>query len=123
MGRLRSFLEVLRGRNAFESGMDEEMRFHLEACAQDLEAQGLSPDLLEVTASTAVKDRLRAHVEQALALGVFGVPTFALGKELFWGHDRLPHVAASLSGQLPFDEALHARMLARPRAAERRGAR
>jgi 2-hydroxychromene-2-carboxylate isomerase len=40
-----------------------------------------------------VKDALRSVTDQALALGVFGVPTVALGTELFWGDDRLQDAA------------------------------
>jgi 2-hydroxychromene-2-carboxylate isomerase len=36
-----------------------------------------------------VKDALRSATDEALALGVFGVPTIAIGRELFWGDDRL----------------------------------
>jgi 2-hydroxychromene-2-carboxylate isomerase len=36
-----------------------------------------------------VKDALRSVTDEALALGVFGVPTVAVGHELFWGDDRL----------------------------------
>jgi 2-hydroxychromene-2-carboxylate isomerase len=35
----------------------------------------------------AVKDTLRANTDQAIERGVFGVPTFAIGDELFWGDD------------------------------------
>lgn len=38
-------------------------------------------------AAPEVKAELRRNTEQALARGVFGVPTFALGEELFWGAD------------------------------------
>ena len=31
------------------------------------------------------------------AAGVFGVPTFQIGGELFWGQDRLDFVAAALA--------------------------
>jgi 2-hydroxychromene-2-carboxylate isomerase len=41
-----------------------------------------------------VKDRLRASTEEALARGVTGVPTVAVGDELFWGDDRLEAAAA-----------------------------
>ena len=37
----------------------------------------------------SVKDRLRAATDEALALGVEGIPTVALGDRLFWGDDRL----------------------------------
>jgi 2-hydroxychromene-2-carboxylate isomerase len=37
----------------------------------------------------SVKQALRSVTDEALALGVFGVPTIAVGGELFWGDDRL----------------------------------
>ena len=37
----------------------------------------------------SVKDRLRAATEEALERGVEGIPTVAVGAELFWGDDRL----------------------------------
>jgi 2-hydroxychromene-2-carboxylate isomerase len=37
----------------------------------------------------SVKERLRAATDQALALGLVGVPTVAVGDRLFWGDDRL----------------------------------
>lgn len=44
--------------------------------------------------SEAVKQRLRANTDEALALGVFGVPTFVMGQKLFWGLDALPMLRA-----------------------------
>lgn len=35
----------------------------------------------------AVKRRLRANTEEAIERGVFGVPTFVIGEEIFWGED------------------------------------
>lgn len=40
----------------------------------------------------AVKDKLRANTEWAIERGVFGVPTFVIGDEVFWGHDALDMV-------------------------------
>jgi 2-hydroxychromene-2-carboxylate isomerase len=37
----------------------------------------------------SVKDKLRAATDRALALGVEGIPTIAVGERLFWGDDRL----------------------------------
>jgi 2-hydroxychromene-2-carboxylate isomerase len=37
----------------------------------------------------AVKDALRTAVDDAVALGVFGVPTFRVDDQLIWGVDRL----------------------------------
>jgi 2-hydroxychromene-2-carboxylate isomerase len=36
--------------------------------------------------------QLRRNTEDAAALGVFGVPTFWMNKQLFWGEDALPMV-------------------------------
>ncbi|HEY6671281.1 MAG TPA: DsbA family protein [Solirubrobacterales bacterium] len=37
----------------------------------------------------SVKDKLRAATDEALALGLEGIPTIAVGDELFWGDDHL----------------------------------
>ncbi len=44
-----------------------------------------------------VKDRLREETDRALARGVTGVPTVAVGEQLFWGDDRLEEAAAALA--------------------------
>jgi 2-hydroxychromene-2-carboxylate isomerase len=41
------------------------------------------------------KDALRQITDEALALGVIGVPTVAVAGELFWGDDRLEDAAAA----------------------------
>ncbi len=43
-----------------------------------------------------IKDELKRRVEQAVAKGVFGAPTFFVGGEMFWGQDRLDHVERAL---------------------------
>jgi 2-hydroxychromene-2-carboxylate isomerase len=40
-------------------------------------------------ADPAIKERLRANTDWAIARGIFGVPTVLIGEELFWGHDAL----------------------------------
>ncbi len=42
-----------------------------------------------------IKDALRSATDEALALGVFGVPTILIGEELYWGDDRLDQAAAA----------------------------
>jgi 2-hydroxychromene-2-carboxylate isomerase len=44
-----------------------------------------------------VKDALRRNTEQAAARGVFGVPTFEVDGELFWGADSIEFLNAFLS--------------------------
>ena len=49
-------------------------------------------------AGDEVKQALRAATEQALAAGVFGVPSFVLDGRVFWGFDALPMLRAQLAG-------------------------
>lgn len=53
--------------------------------------------------SDRVKQELRAHTDEALARGVFGVPTFVVDGEVFWGLDALPMLRAFLDGDDWFD--------------------
>jgi 2-hydroxychromene-2-carboxylate isomerase len=62
------------------------------------ESVGLKPEEL----ASALNDRsleglLRANRREARTLGVFGVPTFVIGQELFWGNDRYEFVVAELA--------------------------
>jgi 2-hydroxychromene-2-carboxylate isomerase len=45
----------------------------------------------------SVKDGLRAATDEALALGVEGIPTIAVGERLFWGDDRLEEAVEAAS--------------------------
>jgi 2-hydroxychromene-2-carboxylate isomerase len=57
-------------------------------------AAGLDPDAAAVAvADPGVKLALRAATDAAYDRGVFGVPTVAVGPELFWGDDRLEEAA------------------------------
>jgi 2-hydroxychromene-2-carboxylate isomerase len=49
----------------------------------------------EALADRGVKDALRAVNDEALAHGVFGVPTVLVADQLFWGDDRLEDAAAA----------------------------
>lgn len=39
--------------------------------------------------SETVKSEFDAETDVARSLGIFGVPTFAVDNEIFWGHDRM----------------------------------
>jgi 2-hydroxychromene-2-carboxylate isomerase len=54
--------------------------------------------LLEKTQDPAVKARLIANTEAAVARGVFGAPTFFVGEEMFFGKERLGQVEEALAG-------------------------
>jgi 2-hydroxychromene-2-carboxylate isomerase len=45
--------------------------------------------VLAMANAPETKDRLMAEISVARGLGIFGSPTFAVGRELFWGDDRL----------------------------------
>ena len=44
-----------------------------------------------------IKQTLRAATEAAIERGVIGVPTIAVGEQLFWGDDRLEEAARELA--------------------------
>lgn len=48
---------------------------------------------LEAMAAQTIKDRLRDETARAVERGVFGTPTWFVGDEMFWGHDRMGYVA------------------------------
>jgi 2-hydroxychromene-2-carboxylate isomerase len=50
----------------------------------------------ERIADADIKSSLRAATEQALERGVFGVPTFYINEQLFWGSDATDFAAAYL---------------------------
>jgi len=53
----------------------------------------------------ACKAQLRKQTDQAIADGVFGVPTMVVGDELFWGYDDMTFLQRFLDGDDPFDRA------------------
>ncbi len=53
--------------------------------------------------SDVVKQRLRANSDEAIALGLFGVPAMVVDGRVFWGLDALPMLRAYLDGNAWFD--------------------
>ena len=45
-----------------------------------------------------VKQALQANTDEAIALGLFGVPSIWVDNQLFWGQDALPMLRAYLQG-------------------------
>ena len=90
-GALRRFA-LTAMRMAFGQGLDLGAA---EAVREVAERSGLDRD--EVAAAISdpqVKAALRAATGEAVACGVFGVPTVRVGATLFWGDDRLEEAAA-----------------------------
>jgi len=51
--------------------------------------------LIDATRTPDIKQALRARTEEAVALGVAGVPTVVIGAQVFWGDARLHEAAAA----------------------------
>lgn len=83
---------------------------------------GLGDDALARAESPEVKAALRRATDEAIAAGVFGVPTVLVDGELFWGCDSLPHLERFLAGELALDPATLAAFEAAPVGARRAGA-
>ena len=69
-----------------------------EIVRQVLDRAGLnSAALLALADDPDVKAELMANTEAAATRGAFGVPTFFVGEEMFWGKERLEQVEAALT--------------------------
>jgi 2-hydroxychromene-2-carboxylate isomerase len=50
--------------------------------------------VLKRAEAPATRERFEAQTQTARELGIFGAPTFVIGRELFWGDDRLEDALA-----------------------------
>jgi 2-hydroxychromene-2-carboxylate isomerase len=102
---------------AWAEGRDLERREVVSEVAARVGLDGAQ--LLERASDPAIKQRLRERTEDAIARGVFGVPSFVIEGEIFWGSDRIDALLRRLAGSRTDEDKL-ARMLARPASATRR---
>jgi 2-hydroxychromene-2-carboxylate isomerase len=85
-------------RDAFQRGHDLSIRDQVLRAA---DAAGLDRAEVErATGDPAIKQALREATDAAHTLGVIGVPTVAIGDELFWGEDRLQDAAAHVARRI-----------------------
>jgi 2-hydroxychromene-2-carboxylate isomerase len=64
-----------------------------EGLRKVLSGAGHDPDpILRRLQEPTIKDELRRRTDEAIAVGTFGVPTFVVDGELYWGQDRLPMI-------------------------------
>jgi 2-hydroxychromene-2-carboxylate isomerase len=64
-----------------------------------LDGAGLNgAELIALAGDPDVKAELVANTDAAVARGVFGIPTFFVGDEMFFGKERLGQVATALAG-------------------------
>jgi 2-hydroxychromene-2-carboxylate isomerase len=66
--------------------------------AQVLTEAGLPTHLLADSETDSVQARFAANTQAAIDAGVFGVPSFVVDGELFWGQDRLDFVERKITG-------------------------
>jgi len=69
--------------------------------------------------SPEIKEALRRNTEEALARGVFGVPTLAIGEELFWGADATAMAAEYVAAGCRYTDPEMERVAALPIGAQR----
>jgi 2-hydroxychromene-2-carboxylate isomerase len=91
-GRLREFSRAAYRTSFVESRSLAELDNVLAAARK----VGLEPDeVRNGIERPEIKERLKRNTDEALARGVTGIPTIAIGDELFWGDDRLDEAAAA----------------------------
>ncbi len=72
------------------------------AVADVLDAAGFDPGVIFTRIrERTIKDRLIAATEAAVDRGVFGVPTFFIGTEMYFGQDRLDVIETELGAASP----------------------
>jgi 2-hydroxychromene-2-carboxylate isomerase len=74
-------------RRWFQEGEETGSEPNLSSSLRDV---GQDPQrVLAAAESSETNNRLLAETDAAKKLGIFGSPTFAVGREIFWGDDRL----------------------------------
>lgn len=68
----------------------------IQNCLDHIGLSGV--DIIRHALMPGNKAQLRSQTERAIALGLFGAPTFMVGQELFWGNDRLESALAWANG-------------------------
>ena len=114
-------LQLKRLRSSLKNAWD-----HVPLHRTRMESLGVRPQDVRSLADVAklpftVKDDLRTHTRVAAQRGVFGVPSFAVGDELFWGSDVLDDVVAHLEGRDPVPTDMFRKLVALRPSAVRKG--
>ena len=81
------------------------------------------PDLREAISARSVKEQLAWNGSEAIGRQAFGVPTLAVGAEIFWGNDSTSMAIAYLKDRSLFEDAEMRRIDHLPATARRPGAK
>jgi 2-hydroxychromene-2-carboxylate isomerase len=114
----RRRLFVMLARACWEDGADISDAATLRRLADAAGFDGQA--LLDAAVTPAVKERLAEATARAVADGIFGVPTYRLGDELFWGADRVDALLWRLDGGAIDEDALAAFLARAPLATRAR---
>jgi 2-hydroxychromene-2-carboxylate isomerase len=115
-------LQVVR--RAFEFVFVEGRAPDTEEAIEDFGRYLMAPgSATELAGEQAAKDRLRQLTDEAIGRGVFGVPTFHLDGELFWGDDATGMLVAYLNDRTIFRQGKMARLATLPVGIQRNTAR
>lgn len=87
-------------RAAWEEGKD---LGDTETLAQIL---GDDAHLIDQATSALARKELKNNIQKGLGAGVFGVPSFIIEGELFWGHDSIPHLMRFIEGNDPVNQSV-----------------
>jgi 2-hydroxychromene-2-carboxylate isomerase len=79
---------------AWREGRDVSSKEVVAALGREVGA----PSVADALDDPTVKEELRANTERGVGRGAFGVPSFFVGEELFWGHDRMHLAGAAAKG-------------------------
>jgi len=85
------FVRAIYGAN-FADDADISSATVVERCLTELGQD--APAILAAAQRQEAKDKLKAQTAAAMELGIFGAPSFVVGRELFWGNDRLEDAMA-----------------------------
>lgn len=96
VGRVNRYVCEAVFRHVWRGGADAADAVRLQALTETLKPA-------QDPRSDAVKAQLKANTAEAIARGVFGVPTFVVDDRLFWGLDALPMLRAWIEGSDWFD--------------------
>ncbi len=77
-------------------------------------------DIEAAIGSPQVKEQLRRNTDQAIAAGVFGVPTLAIGDDLLWGNDAHGLMLEAMADPELLRQGEMARLGTLPASAQRR---
>ena len=95
--RMKARAEALSKKASDITGSATEKNFDMSGLHQ-LHIAGKAPDastaikvmkMLAKTADEAVKEKLKANTDDAVARGAFGAPTFFVGDDMYFGEDRV----------------------------------